>query len=97
MLRIQKVIDFAAKLVSRCKKRDHVSDLQQRHCWISTADLGRFNTIALTHELICSGEPDSLACELWTVSDVHVLPTRQDSELFASVEDRDGQVPNFYS
>ena len=82
MSRIQKVLNFAAKLIFGRKKYDHVSDLHQRLGWLSAADLGRYHTIVLTHKVLCSGEPDSLASELRTVSEVHSRPTRQDSDLF---------------
>ena len=36
----------------------------------------------LTHKVLCSGEPESLARELMTVGEVHSRPTRQDTDLF---------------
>ena len=80
--RLQKKINFAAKLIFGRKKYDHVSDLHKRLGWLSAADLGRLHTITLTHKILRSGEPDSLACVLRTVGDVHSRPTRQDSDLF---------------
>ena len=84
MSRIQKILNFAAKVIFGRKKYDHVSDLHQRLGWLSAADLGRFHTITLTQKVLRSGEPDSLACMLRTVGDVHERTTRQDSDLFVA-------------
>ena len=69
--RLQKFLNFAAKLIFGRKKYDHVSDLHERLGWLSAADLGRLHIITLTHKIVRSGEPDSLACVLRTVGDVH--------------------------
>ena len=80
--KLQKNFNFAAKLIFGRKKYDHVSDLHERLGWLNAADLGSLHTITLTHKILRSGEPDSLACVLRTVGDVHSRPTRQDSDLF---------------
>ena len=80
--RIQKVLNFAVKLIFGRKKYDHVSDLHQRLGWLSAADLGRYHTITLMNKVLHSGEPDSLASMLRYVGDVHDRPTRQDGDLY---------------
>ena len=82
MSRIQKVLNFAAKLIFGRKKYDHVSDLLLRLGWLSAADLGRYHTLSLTHKVLHSGEPESLAQMLRTVGEVHSRSTRQDDDLF---------------
>ena len=82
MSRIQKVLNFAAKLIFGRKKYDHASDLHRRLGWLSAVDLGGFHIITLIHKVLRSGEPDSLAGVLRTVGEVHSRPTRQDDDLF---------------
>jgi len=59
--RIQKIINYAAKVIFGRKKYDHASDLHQRHGWLSAADLGKLHTISLTNNVVHSGEPESHA------------------------------------
>ena len=54
--RLQKILNFAAKLIFGRKKYDHVSDLHERLGWLTAADLGRLHTITLTHKILRSGE-----------------------------------------
>ena len=80
--RIQKIINYSAKVIFGRKKFDPVSDLLQKLDWLSAGDLVRHSTITLIHKVLSSGEPVALASEIRTVADVHDRPTRQDSDLY---------------
>jgi len=79
--RIQKIINYAAKVIFGRKKFDRVSHLLQRLGWLSAGDLVRHSTITLIHKVRISGEPVALAGEIRTVADVRLRPTRQDDDL----------------
>ena len=84
--RIQKILNFAAKVVFGRKKYDHVSDLLGRLAWLSAEDLVSYHSLSLAHKVRCSGEPEVLAAGLLTVAeargrDLEVV-TRQDRQLF---------------
>ena len=106
--RIQKVLNFAAKLIFGRKKHDNASDLHRRLGWLSAEDQGSFHIITiihkirshittLIHKILRSGEPDSLACVLRTVGDVHSRPTRQDDDLFVPHSRTEVGKRRFYS
>ena len=58
--RIQKIINFSAKVIFGRKKIDFVSDLLQRLGWLSADDLVAMHTLTLLHK---TGEPDVLASQ----------------------------------
>ena len=59
--RIQKIINFSAKVIfGRKKKIDYVSDLLQRLGWLSADDLVAMHTLTLLHK---TGEPEVLASQ----------------------------------
>ena len=80
--RLQKIINYSAKVIFRRKKYDHVSDIIETLGWLSAGDLVRHQTICLTHKVICTGEPVALASGLRTVNQVHLRHTRRDGDLF---------------
>ena len=84
--RIQKVLNYAAKVVFGRKKYDHVSDLLGRLGWLSAEELVSYHSLSLVHKVRCSGEPEVLAAELTTVAEARgrdlAAVTRQDRQLF---------------
>ena len=83
--RVQKIINYAAKVVFGRKKYDHVSDLLGRLGWLSAEELS-YHSLGLVHKVRCSGEPEVLAADLTTVAEARgrdlTAVTRQDSLLF---------------
>ena len=75
--RIQKVINYAAKVIFGRKKYDHVSDLMRRLGWLSSTDLTEYHTLSLVHKVRSYGEPEGLAASLTTVADTRDRTTRQ--------------------
>ena len=81
MAKIQKVLNFAAKVIFGRKKFDHVTDLRERLGWLEAQQLADYSALCLTHKVLRSGEPDSLATVLRVNSDVRQRTTRQDGLL----------------
>ena len=82
--RIQKVINYAAKVIFGRKKFDHVSDLLVKLEWLSAGDLARYHTLCLAHKALHLGEPEALATGLVRMSDTRDSDrsTRQDERLY---------------
>ena len=67
--RIQKIINFAAKVIFGRRKFDHVSDLLENLGWLSADQLARYHSLCLLHKVRRSGEPEALAGALVRVSE----------------------------
>ena len=80
--RIQKIINYAAKVIFGRKKFDHVSDLLEELGWLSAGDLVQYHTLCLVHKARRLGEPEALASGLVRVSDTRDHHTRQDDSLY---------------
>ena len=80
--RLQKVINYAAKVIFGRKKFDHVSDLLEKLGWLSAGDLAQYHTLCTVHKVCRLGEPEALASGLVRVSDTRDRRTRQDGALY---------------
>ena len=81
LIRIQKVVNYAAKIIFGRKKFDHVSDLLEGLGWLSAGDLVQYHTLCLAHKVRRLGEPEALANGLTTRSDIRNRSTRQNNSL----------------
>ena len=79
---MQKVINYAAKVIFGRKKFDHVSDLLNKLGWLSAGDLVQYHTLCQVHKARRLGEPEALASGLVRVSDTRERHTRQDDALY---------------
>ena len=84
LTRLQKVINFAAKVIFGRKKYDRVSGLLSRLGWLSAGDLAKYHTLCLLHKIRHHGEPEELAASIVRVNETRDpdISTRQDDELF---------------
>ena len=81
MSKIQKILNFAARVIFARRKFDHVSDLRERLGWLPAQLMADHRTLCLTHKVLVSGEPVSLAASLSHNSEIRQRRTRQDSSL----------------
>ena len=81
LVRVQKILSFAAKVIFGRRKYDHATDLREKLGWLDARQLVEFSTLCLTHKVIENGEPDSLAAVL-RLNDIRERITRQ-SGLFS--------------
>ena len=77
LARVQKILNFAAKVIFGRRKYDHATDLREKLGWLDARQLVEFSTLCLTHKVIENGEPDSLAAALHLNADVRERNTRQ--------------------
>ena len=82
--RIQKILNYAAKVIFGRKKFDHVSDLLHQLRWLSAENLVNYHSLCLLHKVRAFSEPEVLASGLATVAETRgrgAVSTRQDSLL----------------
>ena len=65
--RIQKLINFAARVISGKRKFDHISDVRDSLRWLDAPSLSQYQTLCLLQKIINTGQPESLA-DLFTVN-----------------------------
>ena len=59
--RLQKILNFAARVIFGRRKFDHVSDLRDRLGWLSPKSMSDYLTLTVAHKVIKHGEPEKLA------------------------------------
>ena len=60
LTRIQKVVNYAAKVIFGRKKFDHVSDLLGNLGWLNASELISYHTLCLTHKVRRMGERETI-------------------------------------
>ena len=83
MDRVQKILNFSARVISGRRKFDHISDVQIGLGWLSAPDLVQYHTLMLAHKVLLHGESEVLATLFWRCRDVRDRQTRQDGALRA--------------
>ena len=58
--RIQKILNFCARVVSGRKKRDHISDVTQRLGWMSAKQLVSYHSVCSVQSMLFTGQPEAL-------------------------------------
>ena len=79
--RVQKVLNFAARVISGRRKFDHISDVLRDLEWLSARSLHRYHAMTLLKRALVTGQPESLATHLVQRRHVHQRSTRQDDML----------------
>ena len=79
---IQKVFNFAARVISGRRKFEHVSDVTRALGWLSARDFIDLNDICLLHRIITQEQPTSIASHIKRNHQVVSRATRQ-SDLLA--------------
>ena len=81
LARIQRILNFAARVVSGRRRFDHVSDVVSELGWLRAGDMVSYFDVCLLHSILTGGKPDVLRS--WLVfNHEHVCrPTRQSNQL----------------
>lgn len=79
--RLQKIINFALRVVSGRRKFDHISDVREELGWLSARQLYQFHSLTFLHKILATGEPQALASQLQINSSLRCRSTRQDAAL----------------
>ena len=79
--KLQKVQNFAARVISGRRRYQHVSDVIESLEWIPVTAMIDFNDICLLHRIITTNEPDALRQNLCYNRDVVQRKTRHSNHL----------------
>ena len=78
--RLQKVINFCARVISGRRKRDHISDVLAEMKWLSAEHLIQYHRICSIRRIVTTGHPSAIAETLVTQVN-HGHDTRNASRL----------------
>jgi len=78
--RVQKIINFAAKMIFGRKKFNHASDLIEELGWLRADELASYHTLTTLHKIRRQGVPEELADLFRTVGELREreVPRRGD-------------------
>ena len=96
---IQKILNFAARVISGRRKFDHVSDVRDALGWLDSSQLFHHQSPSLLRKIIQTREPECIASQISANRDnpVHVCSTRQDHLLQAATSHPNGGRPATFS
>ena len=96
--RLQKLIRFAARVVSGRRKFDHVSDVIDERGWLHAENLYEYHRLVLVKKMLATSEPSSLADSLSMRLSVHGRDTRNSNRLVTpSIKSESGRRRFLYS
>ena len=77
---LDKILNFAARVISGKKKFDHISSVRASLGWLCPSAMVQHGSLSLLHKVRHSGEPESLASRFCTNAERedHCRSTRQD-------------------
>ena len=81
MKRVQKLLNFAARVLSGRRKFDHISDVLHRLNWLTAEHLYLYHGLNLLKRVISTSEPESIADNLVRRGDIHQRDTRNADHL----------------
>ena len=80
---IQKLLNFAARVIAGKRRFDHVSDVRDRLGWLDSSQLFHYQSLCLLDRILSSGQPECIARQICFNRDHlgHARSTRQDDLL----------------
>jgi len=81
MNRLQKIQNFALRVISGRRKFDRISGVRGELGWPTVPQLHEQHCLTLLHKIIRTGEPQALASRLQPNSELRSRNTRQDTDL----------------
>ena len=92
--RLQKLVNFAARVLTGRRKFDHVSDVIRDAGWFSAADLIQYHRLMVVYRLLCHHVPETLANTIGRpANERHQHNTRGASQLVCTAECTDRSRP----
>ena len=81
LAKLQKVFNFAARVLSGRRKYDHISDVLRRLEWLDAKQFVQFADVCMLHKILMSGEPSAIrSCLTYNHEATH-RTTRQSNQL----------------
>ena len=80
--RLQKMLNFCARVISGRRKRDHISDVLAQLKWLTAAELVEYHTVCAIQRIILTGSPEDVRKTLGErASRHHSHDTRRASDI----------------
>ena len=79
--RLQRMLNFGARVISGRRKYDHISDVMRDLQWLSAENMWRFHSVMLLKKMFTTGQPESLHDRIASRGSVHGRSTRQAGQL----------------
>ena len=79
--RVQKLINFAARVISGRRKFDHISDVIRRLGWLRAEQLCKYHCLTTLKKILMTGQPNVISSALTSRHSVHGRNTRQYDQL----------------
>ena len=96
--RIQKLLNFGARVISGRRKYDHISDVIRELSWLSAHNLHLYHSLMLLKRVVASGQPGSLHCQIVRRGELHGRETRQSQQLLVpAIHSESGRRRFMYS
>ena len=77
LARLQKLLNFSARVISGRRKFDHVSDVLRDLGWLSARNMYLYHVLTLLKRMLVTAQPESIASRIVHRRDVHQRATRQ--------------------
>ena len=81
MVRLQKLLNYGARVISGRRKFDHISDVLKDLEWLTAKNRHQYHSLTLLKRILANGQPETLYDSLVTRGDVHGRVTRQADQL----------------
>ena len=81
MARLQRLLNFGARVISGRRKFEQFSDVLKDLEWLTAANLHLYHSLTLLQQMLTAGQPESLYNSLTTRGDIHHRLTRQADRL----------------
>ena len=81
LARLQKLLNFGARVISGRRKYDHISDVLKNLQWLSAENRWRYHSLTMLKRMLDSGQPESLRNGIVTRGSVHGRSTRHAASL----------------
>ena len=79
--RLQRILNFCARVISGRRKFDHISDVLRQLEWFTAENLYLYHGLTLLNKILRTSEPEALSNGLITRQDAHRRSTRQSNHL----------------
>ena len=81
MVRLKKLLNFGARIISGRRKYDHIIDVLKDLEWLTAKNLHQYHSLTLLKRILSSGQPETLYDSLVTRGNVHGRITGQADRL----------------
>ena len=78
---IQKVLNFAARIISNRQKYDHITDVLHKLEWLNARQFIEYFDLCMLYSMVSTGQPHLLASQFKFNRDVRERSTRQSNEI----------------